>query len=205
MNATAKCEICNLRPVPSLRVRDEAGMSRDMKFCVPCYEEGQWENVHSDYSHEGFETVTVKGSSFKNKAELDAWKAEVREEIQRCWICNPELNEAKADYTPREGTTREGMVINVPIRAAAPVKAIITAARVAGLDEIKSTEAAAIKQLRAKGFVIEVGKHGDAQLTCARMGFVLNWDVRGRFVTGTLGDKKVRNVSELLRLTSVEA
>jgi hypothetical protein len=206
MNAnTAKCEICATRPVPSLRVRDEAGMSRDMKYCVPCFEEANWENTHSDGAHEGFEALTVRKGGFKNKAELEAWKAEKREETKACWICHPELNEATREYTPREGTSREGMVVNVPIRAAASVKAIITAARVAGIESIESTEAKAIRQLRAQGLVIEVAKFGDAKLVCAKRGFVMEWDARGRFITGQLGDRKVRNVSELLRLISSEA
>ncbi len=172
MNATAKCEICNIRPVPSLQVRDNAGMSRDMKYCVPCYEEAGWENTHAD------------GHDEENVDE-------------HCWICVPELNEAQREYAPREGTSREGMVVHVTIRATGVEKA---AEVIAQLPSIESWDTKVAKPTKRNGQVTKLVFASTVQT------FELRWDFQGRFITGTVTEdgktRKVRNVAEALRLAA---
>lgn len=75
------CTICNLRPVGSGRDAgfEEESFCREQGYCLPCGNEGQHEISH-DNGHEGIPT-------------------------NECWICNPEMNEALADYKPRTGHT----------------------------------------------------------------------------------------------------
>lgn len=192
MNAKT-CEICKKRPAAPLKTRQAEGMSADMDFCVPCFEEAGWENTHSDDGHEGFESLTVRKSVFNTKAELEAWKANVREEIKGCWICNPELNKAQREYAPRTGTSRAGMVINVPIRAAGVEKAAVVEKALTERFEVKVTtnKKTGVTALTAKS---------------AQESFILFWDGQGRFEAGTVQEngrsRKVRNVAEVLRLAS---
>lgn len=196
MNANKTCSICSLRPVASLQNRNEAGMSGDMDYCVPCFDEAGWENSHSDDDHEGFESLTVRQSSFRTKAELEAWKADLRETVKACWVCTPELNLAKRPYTPRQGTSRAGMTITVPIREAGEVKAEVV--RVALTDERQNGRfEISIKTVKKTGEVFLSAKS-------AQESFQLRWDARGRFAGGTVSEgtstRKVRNVAEVLRL-----
>lgn len=182
-----------LRPIGSGPGND-AEYAKSVKMCNPHATEAGYENEHSDYGHEGFEKLTVRGSSFKNKAELDAHKAQLREETKDCWICHPELNEAQKEYAPRSGTSRAGMVINVSIRAAGETKAAEVTAKIETL-----------------GFAAKVAvakKTGDVSLLLKGDGveFLLFWDARGRFTGGSVKQdgkvRKVRNVAEVLRLAA---
>lgn len=80
------CTICNSRPVGHGTNGDQ-GHAISMGYCTPCLTEAEWENTHSDYSHEDPECV-AKG--YDEQSELD-----------KCWECHPELNEARREYTPR--------------------------------------------------------------------------------------------------------
>lgn len=195
---TAKktCSICSKRPVPSTAIREAEGMSLGMDYCVPCFTEANWENSHSDHNHTDYATLTVRGTSFKNKADLDAYKAEMAAESAECWVCRPELNEAARDYAPRQGTSRAGMIINVPIREAGQVKAKVVQDRLSA-------------DVQNNRFTIKVStarKSGIVTLTAssAQESFSLTWDDRGRFTGGTVTEngkvRKVRNVAEVLRL-----
>lgn len=197
MNAKT-CSICETRPAATGVRKTNAGMSSDMDYCVPCFEESGWENTHSDRAHETFEKLTVRGSSFKNKADLDAYKAEMREETKICWICNPEINEAKREYTVRQGTSRAGMVINVSIRAAGETKAAETTTQLQAL----------VGEGETKAKVATAKKTGDVSLLLqtGKQEFLLFWDARGRFTGGSVKEngkvRKVRNVAEVLRIAS---
>lgn len=82
------CNICNTRKVTTAN-----GPSfKDM--CDPCYEEGGWENTHSDGNHDDIAAGTLKfeETTFKTKEAFNTWLAEERE---GCWICYPELNLAQ--------------------------------------------------------------------------------------------------------------
>jgi hypothetical protein len=177
MNATATktrtlCEICNTRPLPSLKVRDDEGMSRDMKYCVPCYTEAGWENSHAD----GHDAENVD---------------------PECWICSPELNEARREYKPREGTSREGMVVHVTIRATGIEKA---AEVIKQIPNAESYEAKVTKPTKRNGHVTKLTFASTVQT------FILTWDDRGRFIAGTVTEngasRKIRNVAEALRLAA---
>jgi hypothetical protein len=79
------CDVCGIR-------RADRKLNGQ---CEPCWEEGGWENTHSDSNHEGLKD-SMSGP------ELDA-------EIDGCWICFPELNRAKRPA--RAGVVRIGQVI----------------------------------------------------------------------------------------------
>lgn len=180
-----------LRPIGSGPGND-ADYAKTVKMCNPHATEAGYENEHSDYNHEGFEKLTVRGSSFKNKAELDAYKAQLREETKNCWICHPELNEAAKEYTARQGTSRAGIVIHVSIRAAGNTKAKETA------DQLSESFSTSIKSVKSGGYRLVA--------VSATQSFELIWDVRGRFTGGSVTEngktRKVRNVAEALRLAS---
>jgi hypothetical protein len=169
MNAKL-CTICQTRPISSKANRVAAGMSSDMKYCLPCFDEAGWENSHAD------------GHSESSK-------------VEGCWICYPELNKAQREYTPREGTSRAGMVINVTIRAAGVDKANEVLAK---LDESYETT----KITKPSKRNAQITKLAFASTVQA---FELRWDDRGRFIGGTVTEdgrsKKIRNVAEALRLS----
>lgn len=101
--ARKNCTACNIR-----KGTDVNGFSfKDM--CDPCYQEGGWENTHSDGDHEGIiaGTVIYGTTTHKTEAEFEAW---LKEEREGCWICYPELNlaqkPAKATGPKVQGTRR---------------------------------------------------------------------------------------------------
>lgn len=95
------CTICNLRPRATADQRKAQGMNSDMHYCVPCFEEAEWENTHSDNAHE--QELTLANTLFTKQDELDKWLEERANEMDACWICQPELNQASAEYTPKAG------------------------------------------------------------------------------------------------------
>lgn len=221
--AAKNCSICNLRPLPSLQVRRNAGMGSDMDFCVPCFVEAGWENTHSDNAHDeitrdiaeieaGAKVARLKEIAKSYSIKLDRTQrtiptikaailasfasfTHIREEMQDCWICNPKLNQAKAEYTERTGTSRKGQVINVPLRADGATKAEIVKTRIGELGEVK----------------IKTQKDGSTNLLayCGEILLVLRWDDRGRYLYAESSivrqgkSAKVRNVSEAFRVLGV--
>ena len=178
------CEICSTRPVGSGTGDQDATGA----YCNPCYTEGGWENTHNDGGHDA---ILAK---IADKKRLTANQKAETAHMTGCWICHPELNEAKKAYTVRQGTSRAGMVINVSIRAAGETKA-----------------AEVIAKIEALGFSAKVAvakKTGDVSLLLKSDGieFLLFWDARGRFTGGAVKQdgktRKVRNVAEVLRLAS---
>lgn len=198
------CNICNKRPVDS-----KAGIS---DACVPCYEEGAWENQHQDDSHDFLNGVAeaaktagavelrrlarqagIKNAGQHKSAELRAMVADaIGAETAGCWICDPGLNEAQMEDAtiinfPRK--SRKGQVINVPLRAPGEIKAAVV---------VKAAPAAEV----------EVARDGSATLQLDLDGLKLHlaWDAEGCYdyaaSSATLGGKsrKVRNVAEALRL-----
>lgn len=193
MTATVRtaCTICLLRPAASPATRSAAGMTSDMKYCVPCFDEAGWENTHNDGNHEGIaEKVAAKKRLTPNQKAEQATMAD-------CWICHEELNEAKKGYTPRQGTSRAGMTINVSIRAGGETKAAETEAQM----ETRQPGAFQVKVTTNK-------KTGDVAMTAkgGNQSFILFWDARGRFTGGSVTEngkaRKIRNVAEALRLAS---
>lgn len=68
---TKTCSVCRTRPIDQKLVADCATWT----FCLPCYTEADWENMHSDDAHD-----------------------QMLAEDPDCWVCNPSLNEASDDY-----------------------------------------------------------------------------------------------------------
>jgi hypothetical protein len=141
-------------------------------YCMPHADEGQMSNSHLN----GHESIPEN----------------------ECWYCHPELDETAKPYTPRSGTSRAGMVINVPIREAAIVKAAVVATRLTGVQIEGGTARKIQASIKAAGAKLSVDKAGAATLTFGDL--ELNWDFRGKFTTGTFSGRKVRNVSEALRV-----
>jgi hypothetical protein len=86
------CTICNTRPVGTGAGVDPQH-ARTMGYCNPCLTEAEWENMHSDYCHEGIADGTYEGD---DHTVLD---------MDNCWVCHPELNAAAVGYTPKTGHT----------------------------------------------------------------------------------------------------
>lgn len=204
------CNICNIRPVDKAAGIDDA--------CVPCYEEGAWENAHNDGDHDGLQAILkgldetgavalrklagnphikIKNAAKFKSAELRVLIREAIEQEQHgCWICHPELNEAQKAKKRRKASTaerpsRKGQKIHVPLRATGEEKAAEVA---------KAAPNAPVK--------VEREKYGTVRLDITTPTFVLilAWDERGRYnYAGSVASvggkqKKVRNVSEALRM-----
>lgn len=200
------CNICNTRPVDAA-----AGIS---DACVPCYDEGTWENQHQDDRHDELNEILaglgtagavelrklapragVKNAGQFKSAEL---RVKIREAIEAteagCWICHLELNEArkpKRAASTGEKKSRVGQKINVPMRAPGELKAAVV-----------------VKAAGESNCVLQV-LGGDIAVLEVQMNSVtirLAWDAFGRYDYASSAasvnghTKKVRNVAEALRL-----
>jgi hypothetical protein len=188
MKAT-RCTICETRPQDP-EVKRETGHP----YCRPCLTEAEYENTHGDYDHEGIGAGTVEfgQTTHKTKSAFNAWLKDVKKDMEQCWVCHPELNEAQAEYKQRTGTSRQGIVLNVPLRASGKEKAAHVSER---FGKPYTTTTAT-----RKGVVIFKAVNGNS-------GCEIRWDLMGHLVIAevTVGDKtrKARNVSEVLRLLSL--
>lgn len=201
------CNVCNTRPVATAQQRREMGGIEDM--CIPCYEEGSWENTHSDNAHDDiaadnfpFEATTFalnegSGTEEERRAAYEAYIASEKAAMADCWICHPELNQASADYTPRNGTSREGMTIHA--RGTGDDKAALVIEAVKAIGGTARAVRAG-KGKKDAGELTLTAKIGESTLT-------LKWDASGRYMYGpsVFNSKKVRNVSEALRIIAASA
>jgi hypothetical protein len=180
-----KCIVCGIRNGMSAATRRSQGLSKDFSDqCLPCYEEGGWENSHSDAGHDDL-----------NLAKLTEEQAA---EVHGCWICYPELNQAKRPA--RQGQSRAGMVI------------------VAKGTEIHKSLLFK-KEAEAIGWTVEISKEtyemaadaegeGTRHYATATRGadsISLAWDGRAYDYSASSAriagkDRKVRNLKEALRL-----
>lgn len=170
------CRSCQTRNVATgtLKGADRAFLdipqARAVELCNLCLAEADYENVHSDDGHGNSDEESI---------------------VDGCWICHPELNQA-ANATARQssGTSRAGMVITVPIRAAAKTKAATVVTRLGDGYATSVRTVKGITTLKAS--------------QAAGVGVVLRWDTQGRFLGGEAGVdgtlKKVRNVAEAYRV-----
>lgn len=171
-----RCTICNLRPINRAAMRENG--TPDFDCCEPCLTEANWENTHSDNGHD------IDGPESD-----DAMAPNVR--VNGCWVCYPELNRASASYVMTKGSSREGMKINVTLRADGAQKAAETGTLFVAL-----------------GWKGEAIVEQTVKLTVIRRDSVieLHWDSKGRFLFGTITaagkTRKVRNVAEALRLAA---
>lgn len=206
------CNICNIRPVDK-----NAGIQ---DACMPCYEEGGWENAHSDNAHDTLTEVAeaaktasavelrklapkagIKNAGQHKSAELRAMIVDAVEAEQTgCWICHPELNEAQRTPKTRKASTGErpsrvGQVINVPLRAPGEVKAEVTMKKI-GKPQASNISTSA----------------GNVVLSVTLVGLTLRlvWDAEGHYnyaaSSATLdgNPRKVRNVAEALRIAGAK-
>lgn len=185
------CTSCATRkPGQGSASKGDRDSAKSVGLCIPCYEFGGWENTHSDNAHDSLANGGADAAEFSGGQEtIDSITAEMK----HCWVCHPELDESSKTYVPRAGTSRAGMKMNVT----------------GGQNGIEKAEA--VQKALGKRFALKVTKvKGRVVLDAAEngspFGFSIEWDSRGRFQYGpsTVNvngkTRKVRNVSELLRL-----
>jgi hypothetical protein len=170
-----RCAVCEIRPASPLTAEGQT--------CELCYEEAGWENAHSDHGHDDIDTYSLENTHFTEQAEVDAYIAETKQEMESCWICQPSLNKASGAKV-RVGTPRLGMTFNVTIKAdgatkATEVKALLKAR---GLSGAKITET-----------------DGGVMLELSKAGIVCVWSDSGKRIVTQVNGKNVRNVSEILQ------
>lgn len=90
--AAKMCNVCNKRRGKTGSKGTETSPHADM--CNYCWEEGGWENTHSDAGHEHIDLA--------NMTEAD------KQETSGCWICWPELNLAQKPSGKSTGTKTQG-------------------------------------------------------------------------------------------------
>lgn len=201
------CNICNVRPVDRMAAIEDA--------CVPCYEEGGWENAHQDNGHDELNEVLAKldetgavelrklapkhgvknAGKFKSAELREMIRVAIRRETVGCWICFPELNEAqkvKKTRTPSEvKVSRKGQKINVPLRAPGELKAAVVI-RAAGEDRVTLRvigDAATLDVDLGNGHTLHLAWDGAGR-----------YDYAEAFVSVGGKRKAVRNVAEALRI-----
>jgi hypothetical protein len=159
----------------SCNVCGQRRAARDLNGqCNPCYEEGAWKNEHQDRSHE-------------DGATDDA-----------CWICHPELNEAKRPV--RAGRSRAGMVIVAKGTEVHKSETFRVAAVAAGWKVTIQTETYELED-DATG----EGTRHYAYAVKGNDGIALAWDGKAYDYPASSAklagkDRKVRNLKEALRL-----
>lgn len=200
------CNICKTRPI------DKEASVQDA--CLLCATEGEWENTHTDGSHEKLAQLVdqidiftavelrkaassagVKNAAKYKSAQLrELFAKAIADERKGCWICYPELNEAQRTTKARvtgERFSRKGQVIHVPLRAPGEEKAAVI---------VKAAPGAPIQIFTEKQGTVRL------DLTTPSFVLILAWDAKGRYdydrsVAAVGGkQKKVRNVSEALRI-----
>jgi hypothetical protein len=167
------------------------------ELCDLCLEYAEWENAHSDHGHDEIAKTpegtypAAWGVPAKSKLAEDlAYVASERTMMGTCPVCHPELDPRK----PRRevtGTSRLGMVMVVPVRAPGEDKAAAVKAQLQGFR-------GAAEANDANGVTLRLTKGSKA----AKITVEANWDMRGRWIGGTVNGKKARNASELLRLVA---
>jgi len=179
----SKCPECQIRPIgggPKDGTWNDKQDARQHEMCMVCLAEAYWTNAHSDYAH--------------SLAEVqEAGKDEAGYLLKDCWVCRPELDKSAETYAARIGTSRQGMEMVVSLRANA------------------ATKAAQVKAQLPEGFRTKIEIGGALGVTsihftgsrgkgASKETFEANWDGRGRWTSGTVNGRKVRNAKELLRV-----
>lgn len=146
-------------------------------MCGPHNEEGLWENTHSDENHAA--NVEAMGPSASAKL------------TEGCWICHPELNEAEME----EGTifikptrqSKAGMVILAKGTYHHKSQLVRKAIEEAGgtVTKLQTTKG---------GVTVLKAQYGEISITAAWDGDAFD------YASAAWGDRKYRNVKELVRL-----
>jgi hypothetical protein len=107
--AAKLCNVCNTRREYTGAKGTETAPSGS-HMCNYCFEEGGYENQHSDSAHDRILAEVEAANGFTTElSEVD--KAEYESFMPECWICHPELNLAqkpasKGAHGPTGGFTR---------------------------------------------------------------------------------------------------
>lgn len=176
-----KCSICETRPVMTSARKRYHGV--DFDYCEPCLGLAEWENIHSDYDHEGL------GANGLGEIVDESGYA-----LADCWICDPKNDRTRVEYVERRGTSRAGMIITIPPKET-------------GLTKANSL----VKRFSAAGFAYGIRtSKGVVTMRVAKaqgLGAVLRWDARGPYLAGRVTvdgrERGARNVSEALRILAV--
>jgi hypothetical protein len=194
MNKPKMCRSCDARKVGNGAAYGDVVTARSLELCVPCSEQGSWDNTHSDFGHD------AAGPEHTDKTQPEAGHS-----VAECWACHPELNpdyiapeaEPEPEPTePRKGTSRAGVVHCVRRTDT-------------GRDKAKTVAAHISEALATKPTVRSYGKGTISVRIVSERGTVrLDWDADGHFLKSSkidLGDRtrKVRNVSEAYRLLAI--
>jgi hypothetical protein len=214
------CNICNTRPVDSA-----AGISG---ACVPCYEEGGWENAHQDNNHNGLtEVLRAVMETEKDRTGADVYKigaVELRKVAQKAKVKNAakfKSAELRAEILRTVEVEQAGCWICHPELNEAQK---VSKTRAPSIGEKKSRVGqkinvplrapgelkAAVVERAAVNLPVQVSSNKDGSvtldITTPTFVMVLAWDRLGRYdydrsVASVNGKaKKVRNVAEALRL-----
>ncbi len=139
----------------SCGTRPASKESPEGRICKICLTEAEWKNEHDDFAHSDSEPV------------------------EGCWICHPELNRASEEYTPRTGTSRAGIIMNIRWNLSG------------------SEKAQAVSKL-IPGGKVSTSKTGDATYQVGDI--EISWTARGQLISAVAAGRKMRNVSAILRL-----
>jgi hypothetical protein len=91
--AAKLCNVCEKRRVGT--TGEDPASAKHSDMCGLCYDEGGWENTHTDGNHDWVAKLIERG-----QLELaDEQEKEEAKTMANCWICHPELNEA-ANWKP---------------------------------------------------------------------------------------------------------
>jgi len=88
------CNVCNIRRVYTGSKGTEIAPNLS-ELCNYCFEEGGWENTHSDAAHSKIDLANMTEAE-----EL---------ETRGCWFCFPELNLAQQPAGKSTGTKKQGV------------------------------------------------------------------------------------------------
>lgn len=98
------CNVCNVRRGKTGSKGTDTSPHSDM--CNYCWEEGGWENTHSDEGHDSIaKAVSELGgdpATYLSEHQL----AEYNSFMVHCWICHPELNLASTIKQSSTGAIR---------------------------------------------------------------------------------------------------
>lgn len=103
--AAIMCNVCGKRRGKTGNKGTETSPHADM--CNYCFEEGGYENQHSDSNHAGI-AAEVEGKAGFTTDLSPVDKAEWEEFMPTCWICHPELNLARKPKSITKHSSVEG-------------------------------------------------------------------------------------------------
>lgn len=183
--AEGKCIACGMRNGMTAKQAREQGMGGSYRdICLPCYEEAGWENTHSDAGHADFDLANLT--------------EEQATEVHGCWICYPELNEAKK--APRAGRSRAGMVIiakGTEIHKSATFKAAAEAAGWTVTVQSETYEPGEDAEGEGTRYYATATR-GDDSISLAWDGRAYDYPASSAHMAGKV--RKIRNLKEALRV-----